>query len=139
MSQGWATEHFRELDIEYDSRFCERLVQWQKVRWGVSAGVCAVEDTQSSVLCLCLCVQGSSLPKPEHWVPLSRSKPAALMVPWCPGSSLQHAELNTAIILRLDPTSLRVLWSHPKLFGFGTVIFTQQTAASKEKRSLSSS
>lgn len=78
----WASLQRWELDLEFDSRFCGRLVQWQKASWDVFAGACAVEDPQSRFLCLFLCVQGSSLPKPEHWV-------LSVLLLLCPGSSLQ--------------------------------------------------
>lgn len=92
MSEGQAIEHFRDKsrDLEHDSKFCERLMKWQKVRCGVFAVACAAEDTHCSFLCLFLCVQGSSLPKPEHRALCSKSKLAVLLMPSWPGSSLRH-------------------------------------------------
>ena len=63
---------------------------WQEIRCDVFAVACAAEDIHCSLLCLFLCVQGSSLPKPEHWALFSESKLAALLMPPWPGSSLQH-------------------------------------------------
>lgn len=80
----------KSWDLEYDSKFCGRLVKWQEVRWDVFAVACAAEDTHCSFLCLFLCVQRSSLPKPEHRAFFSKSKLEALLMPPWPGSSLQH-------------------------------------------------
>lgn len=77
-------------DLENEFKFCERLVKWQEVRCGVFAVACIAEDTHCGFLCLFLCIQGSSLPKPEHRALFSKSKLAVLLMPPWPGSSLQH-------------------------------------------------